>query len=272
MGLLIVVLLAAGFALWLISAPLRLEWRRRALRDRPFPPAWRTHLRRLPLYRALPPDLQQQLKRHIQVFVAEKEFVGCDGLRVSDEMRVTIAALASALILNRQTNYYPKLHQILIYPGAFAVERRHIDAAGVQHRERQVLSGESWSHGQVVLSWHDIEQSLADPAADHNVVIHEFAHQLDQHHGGTANGAPAQGSRPAAQRWQAIMETEYVALRDHIAQGWPTALDPYGATNPAEFFAVASEAFFGHSQRLAAHHPALYCELARYYRVNPLSW
>jgi MtfA peptidase len=136
------------FVTRLLGEPYLVLRRRRRLRSQPFPAEWRTILkRRVPCYRRLPADLQIQLRKHILVFLAEKAFVGCRGLVVTDEMRVTIAAQACLLILNRPTGYYPNLRQILVYPGAFVVNRVQTDGVGVLQEQRQVLSGESWSQG-----------------------------------------------------------------------------------------------------------------------------
>jgi Mlc titration factor MtfA (ptsG expression regulator) len=257
----------------LLGQPLWTAWRRMRIRRQPFPPAWREILRRrVPYVRHLPADLQLQLKKHIQVFVAEKPFIGCAGLAVTDEMRITIAAQACLLLLNRKRpSYYPLLRQVLVYPGAFAVNRVHTDGSGVLQEQRLALSGESWSQGQVILSWQDTLEGAAEPADGQNVVIHEFAHQLDQETG-AANGAPALGSRARQARWARVMGEAYAALQAQMEVGATTLLNPYGAKDPAEFFAVASEVFFEQPQALADTHPALYAELSGYYRLNPLSW
>ena len=272
MPALIISALALLFILWLLGAPYLTERKRRRIRARPFPVAWHEILkRRVPLVRALPADLQLQLKQHIQVLVAEKAFIGCDGLTVTDEMRVTIAAQACLLILNRPRDYYPKLRQILVYPGSFVVDRAHTDGIGVAHHARQVLSGESWSEGQVVLSWHDTLAGAAIPDDGQNVVIHEFAHQLDQETG-EANGAPALARRAHYKRWSQVLGAEFRLLQRRTALGVDTLFSEYGATDPAEFFAVISEVFFEQPQRMADEHPALYRELVLLYRLDPLSW
>ncbi|MET0333032.1 MAG: M90 family metallopeptidase [Rhizobacter sp.] len=265
----VMLLLVAGFA----GQPLWTAWRRARIRRQPFPLAWREILRRrVPYVRHLPADLQLQLKKHIQVFVAEKPFIGCAGLTVTDEMRITIAAQACLLLLNRQRpGYYPALRQVLVYPGAFAVDRVHADGSGVLQEQRLALSGESWSQGQVILSWQDALDGAADPGDGHNVVVHEFAHQLDQENG-AANGAPHIGGRARRERWSQVMAEAFAQLQAQVEHGAPSLLDPYGATNPAEFFAVASEVFFEQPQAMAEAHPALYGELSRFYRLNPLSW
>jgi len=270
-GLALIVLGLLAVA-WFAGEPLLVEYRRWRVRQQPFPEAWREILRRrVPYFRLLPADLQLQLKRRIQVFLAEKPFIGCAGLEVTDEMRVTIAAQACLLVLNRWTNDFANLRQILVYPGAFIVDRVHTDGAGVLQDRRHVLSGESWSQGQVILSWDDVVEGASVVDDGRNVVIHEFAHQLDQENG-HANGAPVLGGRRRRERWARVLGEEFVELQGRAEHGEPSLLSHYGATNPAEFFAVASEVFFEQPERMAAVHPELYRELSRFYRVNPLSW
>ncbi|HEV8688950.1 MAG TPA: M90 family metallopeptidase [Ideonella sp.] len=267
-SLLFVALLLLG--LWSPGAWRR--WRRRRITAQPFPAKWRTILRRrVPLLRRLPPDLQLQLKRHMQVFLAEKPFIGCNGLVVTEEMRVLVAAQACLLILNRPTDYFPRLTQVLLYPSAYWVQRREGDGSGVQHERREARSGESWVLGQVILSWPDVLQGAADPGDGQNLVIHEFAHQLDQERG-RATGAPFLGQRGRYARWAAVMSNEFGRLRQQLARGEETLLSPYAATEPAEFFAVASEVFFERPREMADRHAALYEQLARYYAVDPLAW
>lgn len=269
-------LIITGLALlligWLFGQPWLTERRRQRIRARPFPAPWRAILkRRVPYVRAMPADLQLQLKQHIQVFLAEKAFVGCDGLVLTDEMRVTIAAQACLLLLNRPRGYYPQLRQILVYPSAFLVRRAQIDGSGIAHQNRQALSGESWSQGLVVLSWDDTLRGAAAPHDGHNVVIHEFAHQLDQETG-TANGAPVLARRDHYARWSQVLGSEFKQLQARAVRQQPSLLDDYGATDPAEFFAVSSEVFFEQPQRMAREHPALYRELSTLYHLDPLSW
>ncbi len=261
---LLVVIALAGEPTWI-------AWRRRQFRLRPFPNAWRDILKqRVPYVRRLPADLQLQLKRHMQVFIAEKQFVGCAGLQITDEVRVTIAAQACLLLLNRRADYFPELRHILVYPDSFVVNRVGTDPTGVLQEHRQVLAGESWSEGKVVLSWTDVLSGAEVIDDGRNVVIHEFAHQLDQEDG-RVNGAPLLGRRDL-QRWSEVFSHEFRKLQQQAEQQQPTLLDHYGATEPAEFFAVASEVFFEQAPRLAQEHPALYELLSRYYRINPLSW
>lgn len=272
MSLLLLGLLVLLIVLGLAGQPAWVEWRRERLRRRPFPLAWRRILRRrVPYLQRLPADLQLALKGHIQVFLAEKPFIGCAGQPITDEVRVTIAAQACLLLLNQpRPRYFPELRQVLVYPGAFIVDRVQNDGSGVLQDQRQVLSGESWSQGQVILSWDDAVSGAAVVDDGRNVVIHEFAHQLDQETG-HANGAPWL-RRARLARWSSVFNAEYARLHQQLAMQQETVLGAYAATNPAEFFAVASEVFFEQPQRLQADAPALYGELAGFYRVDPLQW
>ncbi len=270
--MLIVALLATLLIAWFWWQPAWVAWQRARVRRHPFPQSWRRILRqRVPLTRHMPADLQQQLKKHIQVFLAEKPFIGCAGLVVTDEMRVTIAAQACLLLLNQPAHYFPSLRQVLIYPGAFKVERRHVDEAGIHVAHHEALSGESWSQGQVILSWADVKAGARHPDDGYNVVIHEFAHQLDSDKGIT-NGAPDLRTRQRHQRWAHVMQADFDRLCAQVARDEDTFLDPYAATDPAEFFAVISETFFEQAPEMAAHHPALYRELREFYRVDPSTW
>lgn len=264
----IVLLVVAG----LCAQPVLAAWRRKALRNRPFPPAWEAILEsRVPQSRLLPAKLQARLREHIQVFIGEKAFLGCDGVTIDDDVRVTIAAQACLLTLGGRTDFFPNLRQILVYPGAFVVDRVRAEPSGVLQEQRQVLSGESWSRGQVVLSWEDVLHGAAVADDGRNVVIHEFAHQLDQEKG-YANGAPLLPSRERYQRWSQVLAREYARLTYEAAWQLPSLFNYYGATDPAEFFAVISEVFFEQPQRMALEYPELYRELRDMYRVDPQAW
>lgn len=270
----LVLLCAVGVAVIgaVVLPPMWRQRRRAALRRTPLPQAWHQILqRRVPAYRRLPPALRQQLHGIIQVLLAEKQFVGCAGLEVTDAMRVTIAAQAGLLLLNRETGYYPGLSSILVYPQAFFVRHESRDDAGVHSLRERVLSGESWGLGKVVVSWDDVERGTADFSDGVNVVLHEFAHQLDQE-SGSANGAPLLRSREGYRHWSHVFSAEYDALCQRVARNEPSLIDPYGATDPAEFFAVVTELFFERPGDLAQQHPSLYDELSAYYGVDPAQW
>ncbi|HET9642935.1 MAG TPA: M90 family metallopeptidase [Burkholderiaceae bacterium] len=272
MGMLIVAVLALLGLAWVVSAPWRIERLRARIAARPFPAAWRRILReRVPLVARLPVDLQQRLKSSIQVFLAEKPFIGCAGLEVTDEMRVVVAAQACLLELHDRPRWFPGLRQILVYPSAFVVERTHALGGGVLQDRREALSGESWSRGQVVLSWDDALAGAADPDDGRNVVIHEFAHQLDQQKG-YASGVPLLRGRRRYRRWSTVFEQAWQSLRADLDAGRPTLLGEYAATEPAEFFAVASEVFFEQPHRMAADAPQVWHELLSFYRIDPTQW
>lgn len=272
MPLLLLIMLTLIVLAAIFLPPVWRQYRRKKIQQQPFPSAWRQILKhRMPYFRALPADLQLQLKKLIQVFVAEKQFVGCAGLSVTDEMRVTIAAQACLLLLNKPAHYYPKLKQILIYPAAFVVPTQQADNAGVISEMAQVRLGESWQTGQIILSWVDTLKSAAICNDGHNLVIHEFAHQLDQLKG-QATGAPQLSSAQAYKEWSLVLSREYEQLQKQLALGLPTLFDAYAATNPAEFFAVISEVFFEQPDLFAAQHAALYQQLRSFYALDPLSW
>ncbi len=268
---LLVVALLLSVVGWLAGPPLWAAWRRSHITARPFPSAWRAILRqRFALYRRLPVPLQRQLQRHVQVLVAQLPFIGCQGQVITDEVRVLVSAQAALLLLGRPAGSFRGLRQVLVYPGAFVVQRP-VSEGGIVQDARRVLIGESWQQGQLILSWADVLAGAADADDGHNVVIHEFAHQLDQENG-PANGAPFLGGRDAYGRWAQSLGAAFDELRAQLARGETTLIDPYGATDPGEFFAVVSELFFERPAALAEKHAALYAELSAYYRCNPLQW
>ncbi len=238
----------------------------------PFPAEWRSLLQTyLPIYQRMPRSLQQQLEQRIKQFLHEKHFTGCDGLEITDEIRVSIAASACLLLLNRDAGVYPNLRYVLVYPAGFRVTREAIDQAGLASTRQRGLSGESWDRGKVVLSWADVARGNRDFSDGANVALHEFAHQLDAEDG-AVNGAPLLGSAARYHRWAEVLSREYTVLQHAAWVGDETLLNYYGATNPAEFFAVVTEHFFEQPQAMAERHPALFAELRDYYRVNPAEW
>jgi Mlc titration factor MtfA (ptsG expression regulator) len=266
---------ALGLILLLLGQPWLRAYRQRRLQRHAFPAHWRKVLqRRVPLLKRMPVDQQLQLKKCIQIFIAEKTFIGCAGLQVTDEMRVVIAAQACLLVLNRSMLHFDHVRQILIYPGSFLIQRTVTDAIGVQSNQRQALSGESWAQGQVILSWQDTLEGAAIADDGCNVVLHEFAHQLDQENG-AAQGAPppaAGDTQHNPQRWKEVFSHAYDHLQDQVQRCEQGLFNHYGAQSPAEFFAVVTEVFIEQGAEMAEHHPALYQELRGYYKVDPASW
>lgn len=263
----VVLLLLLGMPWWLRQR--RLRWQ-----QRPFPPKWRRLLRQWPLYQRLPPVLQHRLQGMVQVFVAEKPIIGCQGLHVTDEMRVLIAAQACVMVLQLYAasgaSPFPELRQVLLYPSAFVVTATHAQPGGVVSAGQEVRLGESWQQGQVVLSWPDVKAGMRSDATQ-NLVIHEFAHQLDQENG-PANGAPVLRHGQSGRTWAQVFKREYDTLQWLVDAGEPGLIDPYGASAPEEFFAVASEAFFMQPRAMRAQHPALFAQLEQYYGLDPSAW
>lgn len=269
--------LAGLLGVGLLAAWLWPKWRLHRALGRPLPAEHAAILaRHVTQYAGMDGAQRQRLQRMVQQFLHEKKFVGCAGLAITDEMRVTIAGQACLLLLGRvgearRPAIYPALDIILVYPGAFLAPRRQADAAGVVTEERQDLLGESWGDGRVILSWDHVRRAGHDEGGGHNVVLHEFAHQLDSESGNT-NGAPYLGSSERYRSWSEVLSRDYANLRHEAMWGVQGVLDHYGASNPAEFFAVATESFFEQPYLLAASHPALYREFLKYYRIDPRQW
>ncbi len=272
MGFLIFSGIALLVAVWIASEPFITARRRRRIARTPFPHEWRSILRqRVPYFRRLPSSLQLRLKRQINVFIAEKPFIGCDGLAVTDEMRVVIAAQACLLTLNRPNYHYPGVKEILLYSSAFVATREQPDHNGLQVLNRTILTGESWTHGQVILSWPDVVQGAEIDDDGFNLVIHEFAHQIDQEKG-YANGAPNLLNRKRIREWTKVLTAEFDTLQAAAQTNQSSLFSYYGATNPAEFFAVVSEVFFEQPKLMSEQHAELFRQYVSFYRINPLAW
>jgi len=194
----------------------------------------------------------------MNVFIHTKNFEGCGGLEVTEEMKVTVAAQACMLLLGRDIKVYPKLKTVLLYP--------HTYTDGETAR-----LGESWNIGVVILSWNSVVGGARNFADGHNVTFHEFAHQLDQE-SGAADGAPILGESNAYQTWARVFSHEYEDLVEKTEHGKKDVMDEYGATNPAEFFAVATETYFEKPRQMKNKHPELYQKLRGYYKVDPDEW
>ncbi|NNF94975.1 MAG: zinc-dependent peptidase [Altererythrobacter sp.] len=260
--------LLLGAALWL--------WRRlrRRRRDRllatPLSPKQRAVLNRLvPIVRRLPDALRPELEGRINLFLDQVTFHGNRGLEVNEAMRLAIAAQACLLIVNSPV-WYETLRNVLIYPTAFRARRSTHDGFVVHESDHGML-GESWARGPVVLSWDDALRGGLNADDGHNVVIHEFAHQLDGLTGHT-NGIPILRKGQAYHGWETAMLD---AFHDHVARiesGHPTLIDPYGATNHQEFFAEAIVSFFEKPRAIRSEEPALYAQLAELLALDPAQW
>lgn len=248
-------------------------WRRRRrakLLAQPFPPAWPTHLEQLSFYGQAPEADRKRLRELVRVFIDEVYWEGCGGLELTDAMRVLVAAQACRMILRLSQDDYRKVKTILVYPSAFRVPVREGDVAdepGV-HVEPDYNAGEAWVGGPVILAWDDTRRGFLDPRDGKNLVYHEFAHKLDMLDGYADGSPPALGA--SLQRlWTRVLGQEYAAHFEAVQAGKRTFLDPYGATDPAEFFAVASETFFERPHRLRRLHGELYGFLVQVYRQDP---
>lgn len=243
--------------------------RRERLKAMPTPEAWRTLLdREMAVYKCLSPDDRAELEGHTKVLLAEKSFVGANGLVVTDEMRVLICAQAAMLLLHRTAHYFPNVDTVVIYEDAFVSNIRE-DMGGAYLSKPQARIGESNAKtGVVVLAWATVRTEAANPKCGRNVVLHEFAHQLDSENG-YVDGAPALSSSSAYRAWSRVMSHEFEHLRKDVEHHHKTFIDEYGATSPAEFFAVITEAFFEKPCGLKRRHPELYDLLADFYQQNP---
>jgi Mlc titration factor MtfA (ptsG expression regulator) len=251
--------------------PFRTRRRKRAT-SVPFPDEWNRILaRNFPMDAELPDDVRKKLRALIQIFLVEKRFEGLGGLEMSDEIRVTIAAQACLLQLNLKDTYYPRLSSILVYPSAYIATGVIRYENGMVTEGEEVRLGEAWSSGAVVLSWDDVLYGAADCSDGHNVVLHEFAHQLDMENNVT-DGAPVLPRRSMYVAWARVLGREYEHLQKKVSRNHRSVMNAYGATNPAEFFAVATETFFEKPSQLRAKHPELYAQLAEFYRQDPVSY
>ena len=243
--------------------------RRAAIRRRAVPAEWRPLIEKnVPYVARLPPEDRDELVGHLQVFLAEKHFEGCGGQQITEEVRVTIAAQACILLLHRQTDYYPNLVSILVYPTTYLVPGGRRGPDGVVVEDPQARLGESWARDVVVLAWDSVLSGATDVHDGHIVVLHEFAHQLDQADG-RGDGVPVLPQRSMYVAWARVLGHDFDQLVRNAERNHRALLDRYGATNPAEFFAVVTETFFEKPRQLRAKHPALYLQLQEFYRQDP---
>lgn len=261
------VALVGGSLFYLFFYP---TWRRKRALRKPFPARWQILLsEQLPLYARLPKPQRTRLEQLVQLFLEEKTFYGCDGFEITDKVRLAVAGHACLLLLNRSFSHYDEIRSILIYPDVFRVQHAWEHGMIVNEGE-EIRAGEASSFGQVVLAWSECEEPIKDPDCPHNVILHEFAHQLD-FLDGDADGAPPMAA-DQAERWLDIMSAAYDDLQDAIEHHHNPWLDPYGATEPAEFFAVLTEAFFQQPTELHQAQPEVYDLLRDYYRLDPLAF
>jgi len=243
--------------------------KRRSWRNQPLPSEWLGIIEHnVPYYQYLTDEERRELHGHIQIFLHEKRFEGLEGLEITDEIRVTVAAQACILLLNRKTDYFPLIKTIFIYPHRYFARTSQRLPGGLILDDVQVRLGESWHRGPIVLSWDDVLHTSRDPDDGHNVVFHEFAHELDGESGGT-DGAPRLQKYTMYTAWARVLSHEYRQLLSDLATGHQHLINAYGATNPAEFFAVVTELFFEMPAVLKSRHPELYEQFRLFYQQDP---
>ena len=247
------------------------HWRHTRLRGQPLSRDLAAILeQRVSLYRRMPEMLREELRGYINIFLQDKTFVGCDDLEITDEIRVVIAANACVLLLNRSAVNFAGFSSILVYPDAYLAPTVSY-ADGIETVSHSARAGESWHRGPVVLSWGDVLRGSLNPDDGHNVVLHEFAHKLDEENG-LVDGLPILRDPGHYQEWADILTREFSAHRKRVRNNRNTVIDSYGAVAPEEFFAVATETFFERSRKMQQFLPDLYAQLQQFYGVDPASW
>lgn len=230
--------------------------------------AWNSTVAALPLMKGLSSDELRRLRELATLFLYHKDVTAAAGHHLQDDVRLKIAAQACLPVLNLGLDYYAGWVSVIVYPNEFVPEHRYMDEAGVVHVTRDIMIGESWERGPVILSAADAERSGNLDGV--NVVIHEFAHKLDMLNG-QADGYPPLHRGMSSAAWAQAFSRAYEDFCNHVHAGAETAIDPYAAENPAEFFAVLSEVFFETPKVLLQQYPEVYQQLAAFYRQDPAS-
>ncbi len=270
MPLVVIISLLIVVAIWLLRLHLR-NTRRNKLLKLPLDPSWVDILNEnVSIYPKLPKSLQEELHGYINVFLDEKEFFGFEGIEINDEIRLTVAGNACLLLLQGNKHHFPDFTSILIYPDTYvAYETQNDGLLTTQHASQR--AGESWVRGPIVLSWASVKHGSENPDDGHNVVIHEFAHKLDEQTG-HMNGLPLLRDKAHYKAWNKVLSEEFEALHERASKGKNKVLDEYGTVSPAEFFAVASESFFEKPVQMKKRLPDLYKQLQTFYNIDPASW
>ncbi|MEJ2396917.1 MAG: zinc-dependent peptidase [Gammaproteobacteria bacterium] len=231
---------------------------------------WRDVVAQLVIFQHLTQSKRHRLRELASLFLQLKAISGAGGLVVTDQMRHQIAAQACLLILELDLSYFDGWHEIILYPDPFVVRREVMDGAGLVSTDSQVLGGEAWDRGPVVLSWADARPGAHPHGACSNVVLHEFAHKLDMLNG-SANGMPPLHQHMQRETWTQVFSQAYARLQYTLEHHGHSQIDPYAVTNPAEFFAVVSETFFTCPEHLVRFDAELYAQLQRFYQQDPLN-
>jgi len=263
-------IVVAGFCLWALVV----WWRKQKIArvySRPLKPEWLHILKQeVGFYARLPDEVQKLLRGHISYFMYSKSFVGCEGLQVDDRMRLTIAANACLLVAKRGRPSYSSFETILIYPDTYVAKQPSRDGM-VVHDDESVRAGESWYRGPIVLSWADVVRGTSNLEDGNNVVMHEFAHKLDEENG-VMDGLPILRNRSQYAEWSKVLNEEYDSFLHRVAARKNEVIDSYGAVSPVEFFAVITESYFEKPGQMQQRLPELYGQLKRFYDLDPLEW
>jgi Mlc titration factor MtfA (ptsG expression regulator) len=245
------------------------RWRRRRILARHSIPddVWSIVVAAVPALVRLTQEQRQRLRELTLLFLHEKHFEAARGMALDGEKQVRIAAMACLPILELGFDAYAGFASVIVYPDEFVVrDRQFEDEDGVVHTGDDVLSGEAWEQGPVILAWNEVEAS--GRGEGFNVVVHEFAHKLDML-SGEADGVPPLHGDLRVPEWVAAFDAAYDDLSEQLERGVEPWLDAYAAEDPAEFFAVCAEMFFDVPQRFRAEYPSLYDQLARYFKQDP---
>jgi Mlc titration factor MtfA (ptsG expression regulator) len=263
-------LIFAIFLVWLVHSKLQRS-RRDKLFFKPLPSGWIQILEdNVPLYSLLPENLKDELHGRINIFLDEKEFIGCRGLQMSDEIRITISGNACILLLKRDKRCFPRFTTILVHPDTYVAKQVTYDGL-VEVHDDNIRSGESWHRGPVVLSWADVIHGSLNSDDGHNVVLHEFAHKLDEENE-IMNGLPVLRDSSHYADWAKVLSKEYDSLLIRVEHRANSVIDAYGAVSPAEFFAVATESFFEKPLQMKQKLPELYEQFKIFYNMDPAEW
>lgn len=247
------------------------KWRRNRLLKKSFPDDQLIILEEnVPYYHHLPTDLQKKLVGLTNIFLNEKRFEGCAGLVITDQIRVSIAAQASILLLGTEdlSYFYEDLRSVLVYPKKYVAKVKQRNNGIFVEEGFEQRHGEAWSHGYVVLAWNEVQQGASDIHDGQNLVFHEFAHQLDYEYGAT-DQVESQTTDSSFLSWANMLGREYENFLGMLKQNQQSLIDEYGATNPAEFFAVVTELFFEKPKELNKKHPQLYQQFTEFYQQDP---
>ncbi len=245
------------------------DHRRRQIRSSPFPAGWQNLLQTdVRLFGTLTSSEQDKLKADMHILIVEKHWEGTGAVTVTDRVTVVVAGNAAMLLLGLENEYFDNFDSILVYPHSFTAPIKTIGPGGVVDEVPSGRIGEAWSTGPVILSWPDVVDGSLNDRDGRNVVLHEFAHKLDQQNG-SADGVPRLGRHSNSEEWSSVMSREYESLLHDARRGRHTLLDSYGATNAAEFFAVVTECFFEKPKALKKEHSSLYEVFSGYYGQDP---